>query len=425
MSFRTIIAGLLGGIGSTVLLAVPMLVMIPAMYATDWPQINPFLGTLSGIVAGLTIIIAAGLGVRWEGTPDRRFRLQRGAVIGSMSAIVAWLVVGSASAGILGHTAIFSHGIRPAGSDAAIAILIYQSVTETTYWHYGLFWYSLFGGTMLGMLGGYLMGRHFPAQHKHRVHTLSLQVWKMVAVSTLMVLLVLLIVMPPIYYLLSEKTAQISAKNLFPQHFSAEAVFNYPVAMIYLTLAMVERWAWYLIALDRVRTHGQRSGGLFRMVITMLPLATMGLIALVNPSLLRNPVSQLGSLAVGFSIGIGAIHTRWGPSPSGRQLSDSSMAWHDWICAMILSVIVCAALIQLIAIGIPLSLVMISIVYIGVLSGTEQASAIPSVSEAMASLIMLQQQMGLFTGVLIQLLLLPFFLLYTWIRGTQTKTPGS
>lgn len=223
--------------------------------------------------------------------------------------------------------------------------------------------------------------------------------------------------MPEVYSLLARRSDELLAREALPSTLPTSWVLDLPRATIYLALIMVARWAWHLVALERSRIAPEKRSGAFLILTALFPMLVVALAFLLNPDLMDISMAWFWCAGLILSTLSGSIRAFWGLPRTSDRPPEPPVVWHDWLSAVIISVVACATLVQLLVIGVALSLVLGSVVFISVLLG-EETGAVPTVAEAITTLISMQQ-ITVIVGAAVPLLLLPLFLLYVWIRGKR------
>lgn len=374
LNIRPFFTGIIAGVLSSIALALPWYFILPARYTDDWYNFPAFLEPLGYILAGLVALASGYVSARWGWAETLRRRITMGALAGVVTGAIAWLLVGAATAGVVGHEPIWLHGPRQAGEDGLL-ILLSEAVVRSGVLPHLIFWILLVTGVTLGGVGGLATIWKRSASWGTAPRPIHRSVWLAVAFSLFLISTLMLPVTMGILIVLTHQVESVAFKTQHTLSFPAESILWLPVFVNTLTLILSLVWGWKQIGDWRAHPHSDST----RMVATMsafmlfIPPLLWFYLILVNPALVSgtNVLVPVTVIALNLMGGYWAwIATSEGPS----AVAVPDMTWRDWLAYVFLAWPLCSIVFMLGVSAHAISLVLGAITFIGVLTdGTDIA----------------------------------------------------
>ncbi len=281
MNAKMVLPGLAAGVLASLLLWFPLAVYLPSSFLVDWPRANAGLAWGMVFLAGLVLCAAGAASARLSGTTSRWGALACGAVSGLVAALLAYILVGGAAAGILGARPLLDFGLNRASGDAQSTQLLLDSVTSVHWMTMVALWASMIAGAALGALGGFVAG---PGGLPDPEMTLIYQV---VAVSGVLTSGLCLVSCTAILIMLVQSSAQAMARDNLVPAYPLDTVLAFPVISIFL-LMFASQWLWWHFY-RRGLAAGQLMDFQVRLsaaVLCAVPLLTLVLTFVLQPGAL-------------------------------------------------------------------------------------------------------------------------------------------
>ncbi len=311
MNAKMYLAGIGGGILCSLAFWIPLAEYLPATLLHDWGTVNAGLAWGFVFLASLITLACGAVSARLSGTNTRQGAALSGAVVGWIAALISYVLVGGAAAGVWGALPILEFGPKPAATDAQFIQLLVDSVTGIYWWTMLALWGSMVFGMGLGALGGWLAG---PGGESDPDLTL---VYQVMAVSGMLTGGLVLVIETAVLTLLSQSTAEAAAKiNLAPAY-STTAILAFPVVTTFLLMLASQLlwWSFY--------RHGEAAGQVMNMQVRLSAAMLLGtpLLALILVFLLYHQsmfyVLYLPFFVLTILAGYGIVHYVWKHSTPG------------------------------------------------------------------------------------------------------------
>ncbi len=312
MNAKMVLPGLIAGILSSLLCWFPLTVYLPSALLTDLPRANAGLAWGLGLLAILCLLASGAVAARISGAGSRQSAAVCGAVSSSVAALLVYLLVGGAAAGVWGARPLLLFGLNQASSDAQSTQLLLDNVIGIHWWTMLAVWVALITGLVLGALGGFLAGPGgIPDPQMYLIG-------QIVAVSGVLTAGLGLIISTAFLLALLQSSAQgITRLNLIPLY-PLDTVLIFPAVSNFL-LMFTSQWLWwhfYQCGLQDTQPMGLQVR-LSAILLLVSPLITMVLIFLFfrGPLFfsLYLPLSLLSALCA-----LGILRHVWKNSNSDR-----------------------------------------------------------------------------------------------------------
>lgn len=151
---RLIAAGIIGGLILLAILWYPLTQVLPGLYIPELASgaaANPIIFLILSII---TLIATGFAAVRLSRAGTRLGGALRGAAAASIGALLVYLLIGGAAAGIVGSESMLLHGLQPAATDTEATVLLMKSVLDVAQWT-SLSLLAVLGlGAVSGAVGG-------------------------------------------------------------------------------------------------------------------------------------------------------------------------------------------------------------------------------------------------------------------------------
>lgn len=328
MNLRILICGVAGGWLGALALSLPLFLALPADYSPTWPWASsPVHYVLDSVLSsaagpmyyslGSVLAAAAGFGAgyvaaRWGWAESFRDRVRMGALGGLLAGMVAYPLIGAATAGVVGTGPIFQAVSQPDRGNAEKATLdvetrrlIAETVARVGWFPYLTFWAMILAGSALGALGGWTYARRGGGPWG--------ETRPMIAVTPLDALIAILITFAIALLMciqsapvLGERWELLANTHNFQISWPAGGTRNWPIGMTLLVLTLATwycgRWchAHWGHAVEGVRRTARKTAG----TMAAVPLVTLMIILInIRPDLTFNLVFLCGAIAwVGAAI---------------------------------------------------------------------------------------------------------------------------
>lgn len=153
---KVCLVGLAGGLALIATLFYPLYVLLPGDYIAGWMTGSQLLGLTLEIIAAPMAIAIGFLAARWVKPDSRQTGALFGALAGGVAAIVLYLGIGAAAAGVVGSGELLRHGLVPVESEDILARITVKTTIGVVWWSHIAFWAVLLTGIGLGAVGGLL-----------------------------------------------------------------------------------------------------------------------------------------------------------------------------------------------------------------------------------------------------------------------------
>jgi predicted anti-sigma-YlaC factor YlaD len=274
MNAKMYLPGLAAGFLVSILLWFPL----SATLLADWPRSSAGLVWVLGFLAGIILCASGAVAARLSGAASRRGASMAGAVCGLVAALLAFILVGSAAAGVWGARPLLDFGLKRASGEAQSIQLLLDSLTSVHWWTMLALWASMIAGLALGGLGGFLAGPGGLPDPEMNL------IYQVVAVSGVLTAGLCLVTFTAIQLpLVQSSTESIVRLGLTPRY-PLETVLAFPVISIFLMLS-ASQWLWWHFY-RRGLAAGQPMDAQVRLsavVLFMMPLLSLALIFLLQP----------------------------------------------------------------------------------------------------------------------------------------------
>jgi hypothetical protein len=126
MNAKIYLTGIVGGILCSAALGVPLTEYLPSTFINDWGAVNTNLSWGLVLLTCVIILACGAIAARLSGTKSRAGACISGAVSGWIAAMISYILVGGAAAGVWGASPILKFGLRPAARDAQFIQLLVE-----------------------------------------------------------------------------------------------------------------------------------------------------------------------------------------------------------------------------------------------------------------------------------------------------------
>lgn len=239
MNAKMYLAGIIGGTLCSLALWMPLAEYLPATLLTGWQPVNANLAWGLIILACLIVAACGVAAARMSGTKSRTGASISGAVNGLIAAMMSYIMVGGAAAGVWGARPILAYGLKPAVDDSQMIELIVDSLTGIHWWGMIALWSVMLIGLGLGALGGALAG---PAGEPDPEIFLIYQV---TAVCGMLTGALILIVNTAVLALLVETTAKSVDKAGIVPAYPINTMLVSPAVNAFLMM-LISAWLWWV-----------------------------------------------------------------------------------------------------------------------------------------------------------------------------------
>ncbi len=249
MNTKIYLVGMGGGVICSLVLWFPLAEYLPSTFIHDWVLISGGAGCWGLVILAALVVLACGAASAFvSGTRSRQGAAVNGAISGWMAALVSYIMVGGAAAGMWGARPILEFGLQPAMDDAQFIQLLVDSVTGIHWWTMLVLWGFMLAGLVLGALGGLLAG---PGGESEADIAL---VYQVAAVSGMLTGVLVLIIETAVLSLLAQSIADAAAEMSLVPAYPTNAILAFPVVTTFLLmLASLLLW-WFFYR------HGQAAG---------------------------------------------------------------------------------------------------------------------------------------------------------------------
>lgn len=372
MNTRTISIGFIGGILIALALTLPWYFVLPSAYTTVWPTVPSEMGLIGYVLACLLALAAGYCGPRWGWATTARSKVGLGAVTGLTATVVTWLLIGSATAGVLGQDSLLRYGLRPA-EEYQMLILLAEAIVRTVWFMHLTFWAMAVAGGVLGAVGGAVYALHGARVWSRPPRPTHPTIWLAVSMTTFLVAVVSMFVTLGIYALLEQKVQDVVVRTHHHMIFPPEGISLLP-ALTLLGAVCVTIWLnWRHAALHRMHPilRLRRNIRPVIAITVVLSLLLVLVIVLLDPQFVVQTfwIAVVGPMAMNV---IGAYTTFRRTATPRQQDEPLPISGKDWLDYVLLAWLLGAPLIVVGVTGVALAIVTIAIPYIGPLSGDVQ-----------------------------------------------------
>ncbi|MEI6775814.1 MAG: hypothetical protein WCK70_02840 [Chloroflexales bacterium] len=369
MNTRTISIGIIGGILIALALTLPWYFVLPSAYTTVWPAVPSEMGLIGYVLACLLTLAAGYCGPRWGWATTARSKVGLGAVTGLTATVVAWLLIGSATAGVLGQDSLLRYGLRSA-EEHQMLILLAEAIVRTVWFMHLTFWAMAVAGGVLGAVGGAVYALHGAKVWGRPPRPTHPTIWLAVSMTTFLVAIVSMSVTLGIYALLEQKVHQVVAREHYHAILPTEGISLLP-SLTLLGVVCVTIWLnWHHVALRRMHPilRLRRNIRPVIAITVVLSLLLVLLSALIDPQFVVQTfwIAVVGPIAMNV---IGAYTTFRRTATPRQQDEPLPISGKDWLDYVLLAWLFGASFIVVGVTGVALAIVTIAIPYIGPLSG--------------------------------------------------------
>jgi hypothetical protein len=278
MNTKIYLVGMGGGMICSLALWLPLAEYLPSTFINDWRSVNAGTGWGLVFLAILVVCACGAISARISGAKSRQGAAISGATAGWMAALVSYIVVGGAAAGMWGARPLLDFGLRPAMDDAQFTQLLVDSVTGIHWWTMLVLWGFVLAGLALGALGGLLAG---PGGEPEAGIAL---VYQVAAVSGVLTGVLVLIIETAILSVLMQSIADVAAEMSLVPAYPTNAILAFPVVTTFLMMlaSLLLWWNFY--------RYGQAAGQEMNMQARMsavilfgVPILALILVFLIYP----------------------------------------------------------------------------------------------------------------------------------------------
>lgn len=157
MVTTVLLTGVVSGLLITLALYYPMYTYVPSLFAPEFAGKIPvrieFVWT-SIILATVLFLITGAVSARLGRFPTKWGGMKAGGISGFVAATMAFGMIVSPTAGILGNAQILLHGLKPVENDATLVIYTADAVADTMLLNLIAMLIMIFSGLLFGGLGG-------------------------------------------------------------------------------------------------------------------------------------------------------------------------------------------------------------------------------------------------------------------------------
>jgi hypothetical protein len=378
-----IMMGMLGGLLKAATLIIPLYLLAPASYSDAWLSFE-FNETLRKLVyiPDFLLTIGAGYVAARFGWATRQQYLQAGMLAGTLSGMVAWLLIGSGTAGMAGSGPVLIQALQPLSDEAEMRWLLAETNIGIVWWLHLSFWGMVIMGAVLGTLGGWLYRLHGSQPWGGEPEPIHPTIWKALGMTVLFLATIQMFQLPTSY----ERTtliATIATEHDISFSRPVHGIFAWPASVVLIALMVSAWWNWQWIAAQwkhpevRHRRNAWSAAG-FTLMLPLVAFSELGRGAWVYYS---DPVLLLGF--IGFVVvSLIGIYRTWRseppalpPAPSGPAAATSSAktpaesgdteelppedlppSMKDWYDYLLIAWPLCASLVMLSSQGVAITL---------------------------------------------------------------------
>ena len=241
MNAKMYLVGVVGGIFGSLVLWFPLTEYLPSTVINRWDAASAGLAWGLILLACLIMLACGAVSARWSGTKNRSGAVISGAVAGWVAALVSYILVVGAAAGVWGARPILEFGLRPADNDAQFIRLLVDSITGIHWWTMLALWGTMLLGLGLGAIGGALAG---PGGNPDPDMIL---VYQITAVSGILTGGLVLVIETAVLTLLTQSIGEAAAKLGLTSAYPTIAILTFPVVTTFLMMlaSLLLWWVFY------------------------------------------------------------------------------------------------------------------------------------------------------------------------------------
>lgn len=242
MNAKMYLTGVVGGILCSLALWFPLAEYLPSTLLNDWGAVNANLAWGLVSLSCLILLACGAVAARMSGTKSRVGASISGAVAGWVAAMMSYIMVGGAAAGVWGARPILEFGLRPAANQAQFIQLLVDSITGIYWWTMLALWGAMLLGLGLGALGGLLAG---PAGEPDPDMTL---IYQIVAVGGMLTSGLMLTIETSVLTLMDQVTTKAAADvSLIPAYSITTVIVVFPIITMFLMMlgSLLLWWVFY------------------------------------------------------------------------------------------------------------------------------------------------------------------------------------
>ncbi|MFZ5911110.1 MAG: hypothetical protein ACOYYU_13945 [Chloroflexota bacterium] len=264
MNTKIYLVGMGGGVICSLVLWFPLAEYLPSTFIHDWVPISSGAGWGLVFLAALVVLACGAMSARASGTRSRQGAAVNGAIAGWMAALVSYIMVGGAAAGMWGARPLLEFGLGPAQDDAQFIQLLMDSVTGIHWWTMLVLWGFMLMGLALGAFGGLLAG---PGGEPEADIAL---VYQVAAVSGMLTGVLVLIIETAVLSLLTQSIVDAAAEMSLVPAYPTNAILAFPVVTTFLMM-LASLWLWWYFY-----RYGQAAGQEMNMQARMSAMILFG-----------------------------------------------------------------------------------------------------------------------------------------------------
>lgn len=356
--------GMMGGLLKAATLIIPLYFLSPASYSDAWLTFE-FNEVLRKLVYIPDVLITTGAGyvAARFGWAARHQQLQAGMLSGTLAGMVAWLLIGSGTAGMAGSAPFLTQGQQQVTTELT-RLLLAETHAGIVWWLSLSFWGMVIMGAVLGTLGGWLYRLHGSQPWSGEPEPIHPTIWKALSMTTLFVATVQMFQLPT-NYKRTTLIASIAAEHDISFRLPVHGIFAWPASVLLIAVMVSAWWNWQWIAVqwrhsDLRRRRNAWSAAGFTALLPLVAFSEIG--RETSWACYSDPVLLLGF--VGFvAVTLIGIYRTWRSEPpslasdnadeSPEHVPPSMKDWYDYL---MIGWPLCASLVMLSSQGITITL---------------------------------------------------------------------
>ncbi len=430
MNRRIIIIGIVSGILKAVTLIFPFYLLAPATYSDTWLTFT-FSEILRKVayLPDVLLTIGAGYAAARLGWAQRDARqMQTGLLAGTFAGMVAWLLIGSATAGMAGSAPLLTQGITSA--------TLLQANVAIVWWEHLSFWVMVLQSALFGLVGGWLYQRHGAAPWGNAPENIHPSIWKALGLTIMLLATIQVDRTVKTFGSDAADIALLAGAGGVALPMPVYGYIAWPVGAAFSALIVAVLWNWQWIAaawrdLDiRARRNAWSAAGFN----VMLPLVVLVDIGQAAWSPYTRPLLLTG--IIGFALvtllgiyqtwrGVPAVNASRLAAPTAPEDADEAAAHEealqtgrvppsmkDWYDYVLIGWPLCASLVML-----SMQSIIITFDIMGILGGAVDAPQASTSRDSLINDLFTTHIMGGIGVIVIPLVFALLFSFYSWLSN--------